>query len=276
MMDAPVNAVDDQTNALTRLVASQPLVEHATDNAFADLLPMQHVARGMAIPCQPVAFQRPVHGLDDVAALAEFPQDRLGLWRHDPTSRFNLGRHPHTLQLARPINQQCPVLAERVAHVVLGTQIVELMLPLLGDQHPVEPGETIGIDLTLKLLRHLELGLAAQLQGDDLAGSLTDAVGDVVASNVEGLAVVAAPVEEGVAVRYIALGRIDLPFLTSAGHAVTFDITQMRVHRLGTDELPAARRSALRVELHDAGLHCHPPRPRTCTAAVPAPCAPIP
>src|SRR5216683_364204 len=50
----------------------------------------------------------------------------------------------------------------------------------------------------------------------------------------------------------------------------------MCVHRLGADEVPAARRSALRVELHDAGLHRHPPRPRPRTAPVPAPSAPIP
>jgi hypothetical protein len=131
-MNAPVHAIDHQTDALTYLVASQPLVEHATDDALAELLAVQHVAREMAIPCQFVALQRPVHGLDDVAALTEFPQDRLGLWRYDPTSRFNLSRQPHTLQLSRPINQQCPVLAERVAHVLVGTQIVELMLALLG------------------------------------------------------------------------------------------------------------------------------------------------
>ena len=92
----------------------------------------------------------------------------------------------------------------------------------------------------------------------------------------ELVAVVAAPIEEGAAVRCIALGRIDLPFLTSAGHTVTLDITQMSVHRLGADERPAARHSALRVELHDAGLHRYPPRPRARPAPVPAPRAPIP
>jgi len=89
------------------------------------------------------------------------------------------------------------------------------------------------------------------------------------------VAAVAAPVEEGAAVRYIALCRIDLPFLTRAGHAVTLDITQMRVHRLGADELPAARRSALRVELHNAAFTATRRAPRTRTARVPAPCAPI-
>ena len=41
-----------------------------------------------------------------------------------------------------------------------------------------------------RLLVDFLLGLPAQLQGDDLAGPLTDAVSDVVAGDVEGLAVV--------------------------------------------------------------------------------------
>jgi hypothetical protein len=41
MMDAPIRAVDNQTDALTHLVASQPLIEHAPDDAFADLLAVQ-------------------------------------------------------------------------------------------------------------------------------------------------------------------------------------------------------------------------------------------
>src|SRR5450631_4306365 len=49
----------------------------------------------------------------------------------------------------------------------------------------------------------------------------------------------------------------------------------MRVHRLGADKLPSAGRSALRVELHDAGLHRHPSRPRARPAPVPAPRTPI-
>ena len=209
---------------------------------------------------------------------------------------------------------------------------------LLGDQHPVEPGEAIGIHLPLKLLRHLQLGLPAQFQGDDLAGPLANAVGDIVAGDVEGLAVVgdaahedmgvrvagvvvidrdpvelgpevgfhllhqiagglarigqlravlgrddeaelmavlAAPVEESAAILHVALGRIDLALLAILRHAVPFEVAQVRVHRLGADELPSAGGSALRVELHDAGLHRHPPRPRARPAPVPAPRAPI-
>ena len=49
----------------------------------------------------------------------------------------------------------------------------------------------------------------------------------------------------------------------------------MRVHCLGADKLPSAGGSALRVELHDAGLHRHPSRPRAHPAPVPAPRTPI-
>ena len=89
------------------------------------------------------------------------------------------------------------------------------------------------------------------------------------------MAVLAAAFEESAAILHVALGRIDLALLAVLRHAVPFEIAQVRVHRLGADELPSARGSALRVELHDAGLHRHPPRPRAHAAPVPAPRAPI-
>jgi hypothetical protein len=49
----------------------------------------------------------------------------------------------------------------------------------------------------------------------------------------------------------------------------------VRVHCLGADKLPSAGGSALRVELHHAGLHRHPSRPRARPAPVPAPRTPI-
>src|SRR5216684_2365279 len=87
--------------------------------------------------------------------------------------------------------------------------------------------------------------------------------------------VLAAPVEEGAAILQVAPGRIDLALLAILRHAVPFEIAQVRVHRLGADKLPPAGGSALRVELHHAGLHRHPSRPRARPAPVPAPRAPI-
>ena len=338
VMDTAVHAVDDQPDALAHLVAAQPLVEHAADNALGRRLAVQDVARGMAVLRQSLAIQRPVHGLDDVAAFAEFPQGWLGPGRHDPAAGLDLCGESHALQLARPLDQQRAVLAERVEHVLIGAQVGEVLPPLLRDQHPVEPGEAVGVDLPLQAPCHLLLGLAAQLQGDDLAGPLANAVGDIVAGDVEGLAVLgdaahqdmgvwvsgvvvidrdpvelrpqvgfhllhqiarglarvgqlhpvlgrddeaelmailAAPVEEGAAVLHVALAGIDLALLAVAGHAVAFEVTQVRVHRLGADELPPARCSALRIELYHASLHRHAACPGARTARVPAPGAPI-
>src|SRR5450631_3899986 len=62
--------------------------------------------------------------------------------------------------------------------------------------------------------------------------------------------VIPTPVQESATILYIALGRIDLALRGILGHAVPFEVTQMRVHCLGADKLPPAGGSALRVELH--------------------------
>src|SRR5260370_16554698 len=89
------------------------------------------------------------------------------------------------------------------------------------------------------------------------------------------MAVLTAPVEESAAILHIALGRIDLALLTILGHAVPFEIAQVRVYRPSADKLPSAGGSALRVELHHPSLHRHAPRPGAHAAPVPAPPAPI-
>jgi hypothetical protein len=237
------------------------------------------------------------------------------------------------------------VIADRAIEVareydlqLVGAQVGKLPPLLLGDQHPVEPGEAIGIHLPLKLLRHLKLALPAQFPGNNLAGPFANAVGDIVAGDVEGLAVlgdtahedmgvrvagivvidrdpvelgsevsfhlghqiagggarlgqlhavlgrddeaelmavIASPLKEGAAILHVALGRIDLALRTILRHAVPFEVTQMRIHCLGADKLPATDGSALRVEFYYAGLHRHPSRPHARPAPVPAPRAPI-
>src|SRR4051794_17681815 len=87
--------------------------------------------------------------------------------------------------------------------------------------------------------------------------------------------VILTPIQESTAVLHVALGRIDLALLAILGHAIPFKVTQVCIHGLGTDELPSAGGSALRVEPDDAGLHRHPSRPGARPAPVPAPRAPI-
>jgi hypothetical protein len=79
MMHTPVCPIDHQPDPLAHLVAAEPLVQHPADDAFGRALAVQDVARGMPIPGQPLPLQCPVHGLDDVAALAKLPQRWLRL-----------------------------------------------------------------------------------------------------------------------------------------------------------------------------------------------------
>ena len=208
-------------------------------------LSMQDVAAGMAVLRQPFALQCPVHGLDDVAALAKLPQHGLGLWRDDPSAGLDLGRQPHALQLACPLDQQRTILTEGVAHVLVGAQVGELPPLLLGDQHPVERGEAIGVHFPLKLLRDLQLGLPAQFQRHDLAGPFANAVGDIVAGDVEGLAVVGDAAKEDMGMRMssvVVIDRDPVEFRPEVGfhlgHQATGSLAQIRQFRavLGRDD----------------------------------------
>ncbi len=247
------------------------------------------------------------------------------------------GRQPHALQPAGTVDQQRPVLPHGLGHILVGAKIGERVAGLPGDQHPVEPGKALCVHLALKLAADLLLGLPTQLQRDDLARPFADAMGDVIPSDVEHLAVVgdpahqdvgmrmagvvvidrdpfelgaqvgfhlrhqvagglakvrqlhallggdneaelmavlSPPVEEGGTIGDVLVGGIDLALLPVAGHAVALQITQMRVHRLATDELASTRAPTLRIELHDPRLDRHPARAGPDATRVPAP--PVP
>ena len=80
---------------------------------------------------------------------------------------------------------------------------------LLGDEHPVEAREALGVHLALELAADLLLGLPAQLQRHDLARPLADGVGDVVAGDVEDLSVLGHAAHQDVGVRVAGVVVID-------------------------------------------------------------------
>ena len=79
IVGAPVHAIDDEVQPVAHLVAGQALGEHAAHDRFGDLLAVRHILRGRAFVGEAVVGQCPVHGLDDIAAFAQFAQRRLGL-----------------------------------------------------------------------------------------------------------------------------------------------------------------------------------------------------
>ena len=74
MMDAPVDAVDDEAEPLAELIG-QPLVDDAADDRRHRLLPVEGIALERALLTS--LRERPIDRLDDVAALSELPQRRL-------------------------------------------------------------------------------------------------------------------------------------------------------------------------------------------------------
>ena len=74
------------------------------------------------------------------------------------------------------------------------------MLLLLGEQHLVEPSHALGLDLILQLGLELDLALAAQFPGDELARPMADAMGDIVASDVKDAAVIEHAADDDVGV----------------------------------------------------------------------------
>jgi hypothetical protein len=181
---------------------AQPLGEHAAHDRRGDLLSMGDVLGRTALLSEAVVRERPVHSLDDIATLAHLAQRRLGPRGDRPAADLHLGRQPHALQPAGAGDQQRPVAARGLHHVAVGPQVGERVARLLlRDQHPVEAGEALGVHLALELAADLLLGLPTQLQCHDLAGPFADAVGNVVAGDVEDFPVVGGAAHQHVGVR---------------------------------------------------------------------------
>jgi hypothetical protein len=101
-------------------------------------------------------------------------------------------------------------LPHGLGHILVGAKIGKLVARvLLGDQHPVEPGEALSIHLAFKLAVDLLFRLAAQLQRDDLAGPFEDTVGDVIPGDVEPFALIGHAAHQNMGVRMAGVVVID-------------------------------------------------------------------
>ena len=113
VMDASVDAIDDQIDLLPHLVAGQSLAEDAADDRRAGAIAVKEILVRPALLGEAVIGERPVHRLDDVVSLAERLQGRLGFVGDDPASGLRLGGEAIALQPFRPADQKMPILADR-------------------------------------------------------------------------------------------------------------------------------------------------------------------
>ena len=150
-----------------------------------------------------------MHRFDNVVALAQGLQGRLSLVGDGPTSRLGLGGEVVSLQPLRPVDQEMPVGANRVALGGVRAQVHDAALLLLGDQHPIEAGQPLGVHLGCKLAGDIKLGLRPKFQRDQFARPVADAMGDVVARDVEDAAVVEHAPDDDVGVGMAGIVVID-------------------------------------------------------------------
>ena len=101
------------------------------------------------------------------------------------------------------------VLPDEIGRAFARPQVDDALVLLLGDQHPVEPGQPIGRHLVRELGLKLDLALVAQLQRDELARPVADAMGDIVAGDVEDLAVVGDAADDDVGVGMAGVVMVD-------------------------------------------------------------------
>nr|WP_246722080.1 hypothetical protein [Methylosinus sp. H3A] len=83
------------------------------------------------------------------------------------------------------------------------------MFALLGEQHLVEPRQPLRRNFVRELRLKLDLALMAELQRDELARPVTNAMRDIVAGDIEDAAVVEHAPDDDVGVRMAGVVMVD-------------------------------------------------------------------
>src|SRR6266852_3230483 len=180
------------------------LVDDAADDRRRGRAVVNPEARRIAR--EALRLQHLVHGLDDIAALAQLTQGGLQLFTQLPAARRGFAGKPHSLQLAKPRQPQCAVGdAARI-----GRRVPEVHAPLagLGDQRPIDASEAILIDLGRELALLLDLGDRTEFERHQLACPLANAMGDVVAIDDQILVQLISAVDDDVNMRMAGIKMV--------------------------------------------------------------------
>ena len=186
-----INAIDDEGQVFAELVGEM-LVDDAADDRRRGRAVVNPEARRIAR--EALRLQRPVHRLDDVAALAQFAQGRLQFFAQLPAARRGLAGESHPLQLAQSRQPQRAV--GDAARISRRVPEVHETLAGLGDQRPVDAGEAVLINLGRELPPLLDFGDRTEFEGDQLACPLANAMGDVIAIDDQILAQLISAVDD--------------------------------------------------------------------------------
>src|SRR6267142_24514 len=180
------------------------LVDDAADDRRRGRAVVNPEARRIAR--EALRLQRPMHRLDDVAALAQFAQGRLQFFAQLPAARRGLAGKPHSFQLAKPRQPQRAV--GDAARIGRRVPEVHEILAGLGDQRPIDAGEAILVDLGRELALLLDRGDRTEFERDQFACSLANTMGDVVAVDDQILAQLIPAVDDDMNMRMAGIKMV--------------------------------------------------------------------
>ena len=148
-------------------------------------------------------------GLDDLIALAKPLQGLLGAIGDNPLSWIGLSGKTVACQVLDSADHQVSVFAHEPSRSFALPQVDHPLLPLLAKEHLVEPRQALGRDLVLQLGLELDFTLVSQFPRDQVACPLADAVGDVIAGDVEDAAIIEDAADDDVGVGMAGVVMVD-------------------------------------------------------------------
>lgn len=184
----------------------QPLVDQPADDRRAVLAGVDGEVCDTALLAEP--GEGLVHGLDDVAALAEIAQGPFRARLDEPFVDAGIGGEPHLFEMAQAGDEQ-PTDLGIVRPLRLGPQVDIAKLVGLARDLPVEARPAFGIDLTGKAGADFMFGLWAEFGIDQILGASAQAVADIVARDDEIGAGLVDAANEQVDMRIVGIPVID-------------------------------------------------------------------
>ena len=159
-----LNAIDHRIGGALQLVI-EAAGDEPPDNSVIKTFTSEDEARRPAFNA--VICQRPVHALDDVAALTKRAQGGFCLVVNDPLPRANLMGEAEGFELAQPSNLQGMELVGLLARN--RREVDDAGIAPVAGKLAVELGPAFGFDLPLEGAADVEIGAWSQFLGDEIA-----------------------------------------------------------------------------------------------------------
>ena len=204
MMDAAIDTIDDRIGFARELIEQPAFYQPADDGIVGSVL-MHRKAPGLG--AANLARHGAVHGLDDIAALAQRAQLALKIAAESPARRAVRVRQPEPFERCGPADQQCAIRTRVTGWV--RPQVDEAAIVLKALQTAVETGPALGADLAAQGLCDFPFGAATEFGCDPFLRAAAHPFADIVAVDDQVLAIVGLAAHQDVDVRVVSVPMID-------------------------------------------------------------------